>query len=265
MMPLASPADLPSFLAAFAAGLLSFVSPCVLPLVPVYLSYISGESAQAIKRGAVGRWPLFVRSLAFVFGFTAVFVALAFLTGGGMNFAGQAARLVIMRVGGAVVILFALNVWFDFLPFLRATLKPNLGPASRNQVNPVSAGNGGPLATTLLGSARAIALGMAFAAGWTPCVGPILASILLFAGQSGDVTHAIALLALYSAGLGVPFLIVGLFLDRATPLLDWFKRHDRVIKAVSALLLAALGLAMLTGSLTRVTAFLTSALGAAGR
>jgi cytochrome c-type biogenesis protein len=253
--------DLPGLFATFAAGLLSFLSPCVLPLVPAYLSFISGESVSSLKSGGVRKFPLLVRSLAFVAGFTAVFVALAVFVGGGMGFAsggsGFAAmriRALLPRIAGALIIVVALNVAFDFIPFLRNTFKP----VPKNSGNrPDGAGEAGPFrAFASLG--KAILLGMTFAAGWTPCVGPILSSILLFAAQDGDAFRSAGLLAVYSAGLGIPFVLAGLFLDRMTGLLDWFKRHATGVRIVSAILLGVLGLAMLTGGLSGVTATLSS-------
>lgn len=262
--------ELPGFLATFAAGFLSFLSPCVLPLVPAYLSFISGESVSALKTGAVRRFPLLLRSLAFVAGFTVVFVALAMLVGGGMGFAvggaGFAAarlRALLPRIAGALIILVALNVAFDFIPFLRNTFKPatkNSGKGSGGKGaagESGEAGEGSPLAA-LVSFGKAIILGMTFAAGWTPCVGPILSSILLFAAQDGDALRSAGLLAVYSAGLGIPFVLAALFLDRMTGLLDWFKRHATGVRVVSAVLLGVLGFAMLTGGLPGVTGFLSS-------
>jgi cytochrome c-type biogenesis protein len=246
--------DMPGLFATFAAGLLSFLSPCVLPLVPAYLSFISGESVSSLKSGSARRFPLLLRSLAFVAGFTAVFVALAVFVGGGMGFAGARVRLVLPRIAGAFIVVIALNVAFDFIPFLRNTFKP--APKTGGP-RPVKADASGPLGV-VVSLGKAVLLGMTFAAGWTPCVGPILSSILLFAAQDGNALRSAGLLAVYSAGLGIPFVLAGLFLDRMTGLLDWFKRHSTGVRVISAILLGSLGLAMLTGGLAGVTAALTS-------
>ncbi len=222
--------DVPGLFAALAAGLLSFLSPCVLPLIPVYLSFISGESVEAL-RGARRRWVLLGRSATFVAGFTVVFVALALAFGGGMGLVGMGSSRAVMRaltrVAGVVVILLAINILFDFIPFLRFERRAS------------------PRASGRIGALRAFLIGMAFAAGWTPCVGPILSSILLYAGNGGSAFRAAMLLAAYSAGLGIPFILSGLFLDRALPLLNLLKRHMRAIKIVSAVLLIALAIPLL--------------------
>ncbi len=222
---------MPSLAAAFAGGLLSFLSPCVLPLVPIYLSFVSGESAREIAGGRVPKALLASRTIFFVAGFSAVFVLLALLVGSGARLLG--AGVVVSRVAGIVVLVLAANVVLDFIPFLRAT-----------RVNTAVAPKGIP------GPARAALLGMAFAAGWTPCVGPILSSILLLAGTQADPARAASLLAAYSIGLALPFLLASLFLDRSRALLSFFQRHSRATKIASAALLALVGALMLTGGLT---------------
>jgi len=223
--------DAPGLFAAFAAGLLSFLSPCVLPLIPVYLSFISGESVEALREGSRRRWLLLGRSATFVAGFTFVFVALALAFGGGMGLVGlgssRAVMRILTRVAGVVVILLALNILFDFIPFLRF----------ERRAAPRLAGK--------IGALRAFLIGMAFAAGWTPCVGPILSSILLYAGNGGSAFRSGLLLAAYSAGLGIPFILSGLFLDRALPLMNLIKRHMLAVRIVSAILLIALAIPLL--------------------
>ena len=116
-------ASLPGLFGTFFAGLLSFLSPCVLPLIPVYLSFISGESLTEIREGSGGRMRLFLRSISFVLGFTVVFVLLAILFGTGARFIGSSVPRMIMRGAGVVVILLGLNMLFDFIPFLRGEIK----------------------------------------------------------------------------------------------------------------------------------------------
>lgn len=222
--------ETPGLLAAFAAGLLSFLSPCVLPLVPVYLSFISGESVAAIKSGGTRKWTLLARSGLFVAGFSAVFTALSIVVvGGGMLALGAGYAAIVSRIAGIAVVILALNMLFDFIPFLRIERRadPKLGGK--------------------IGGARAFLIGMAFAVGWTPCVGPILSSILLYAGNGGNGFRAALLLVAYSGGLGVPFILSGLFLDRAMPVMAFVKRHMRAVQIASAVLLIAFAVPLLLG------------------
>lgn len=219
----------PGLFAAFTAGLLSFLSPCVLPLIPVYLSFISGESASALKEGTVKRGLLILRTLYFIAGFTLVFVTMGIVFGGGMRFIGSSASSIITRISGILVIILAFNTMFDFIPFLRTEVR-------------ASAHTG-----------KAILLGMAFAAGWTPCIGPILSSILMFAGRDGNIAYSAILLSLYSLGLGIPFLLTGIFFDRSAPVLAWLKRHFLAVRIISGILLLLFGIALLTDSLSNTT------------
>lgn len=221
--------EVPGLAAAFAAGLLSFLSPCVLPLVPGYLSFITGRSASSIKAGTVSRPLVFVRTVFFVLGFTVVFVALGFAFRGAFAIGG--ARRALTVIAGAIVVVFGLNTLFEFARFLEI----------EKRFHPVR-GKGGP--------SGAFLLGLAFSAGWSPCVGPMLGSILLYAGRSGTTIQAVALLASYTIGFSLPFLAAGLFFERAKGLLDFFKRHGLAVRVVSGLLLIGLGLAMLLGQLT---------------
>ncbi len=232
--------SLPGLFGSFAAGLLSFLSPCVLPLIPVYLSFISGESLADIREGKNGRMQLFIRSLAFVLGFTVVFVLLAMLFGTGAHFIGSNMPIVIMRIAGVLIIILGLNVLFDFIPFLRTEIKAQ------------APGNAASIGKSFL-------FGMLFAAGWSPCIGPILSSILIFAAQSGNAFHAAFLLCAYSLGLGLPFLLVGFFFDKAEPALKWFKQHAHGIKITSGIFLICFGLLMLTSGLSSFTVFLMKA------
>jgi len=223
-----------SFAVAFGAGLLSFLSPCVLPLIPGYLSFISGAGTEEIKSGSK-RAGVFYRTLFFVFGFSAVFVALGVIfSGGGMLAAGQSNRILSI-VAGSIVIVLGLNTMFGFLRFLNAEAKAHVTS------KPTSA-------------AGAFVVGMAFGAGWTPCIGPILASILFMAARSGGALDAILLLGTYSAGLALPFLGAGLFFERLSPLWAWFKRHGQGVRIASGLLLVAIGLSMALGKLTAINA-----------
>jgi cytochrome c-type biogenesis protein len=227
---------------AFGAGLLSFLSPCVLPLIPGYLSFISGYGLADIREGR-GRGRIFAKTLSFVLGFTLVFAALGLLfAGGGAAFGGGVASLGTVRTGvplsrvftvaaGIIVIILGVNLVFDFLKIL--SFERRMLPASAPA-----------------GFVGAILFGMAFAAGWSPCIGPILASILLTAAREANFGRSLLLLGAYSLGLALPFIATGLFFDRLKPLLDFFKRHALKVRIVSGILLVSIGLAMAFGRLS---------------
>lgn len=228
--------QLPGVALSFAAGLLSFLSPCVLPLIPVFLSFIMGESILEKTSREKMRYKLLGRTLLFVAGFSFVFVLLALVFGGGMRFLGSSASLIISRISGVLVLLLGINLLFNLLPFLAQEFRIDTkGKIDR------------------LGWLRAPLFGMAFAAGWTPCIGPILSTILLYAGNSGNAAHAAILLSAYSFGLGLPFILTGIFFDRATPILSWFKRHMTAVRVISGLLLIGFGLAIITGGISGIT------------
>lgn len=216
----------PAMLIALAAGILSFLSPCVLPIVPPYLAYMSGISLTG-PPAAAGRAVL--PALFFVLGLSTVFLLLGFAASAfGAFFLDY--QTVFARVSGAVVIFFGLH----FLHVLRI---PLLDREAR-----LDAGDRG-------GSALgAYVLGLAFAFGWTPCIGPQLGAILSLAASEANVARGTTLLAVYAAGLGLPFLLAGLFLHRATGVMNRLKRHMGVIERAMGLLLLAVGLALLTGA-----------------
>jgi cytochrome c-type biogenesis protein len=218
-----------SALIAFGAGLLSFVSPCIIPLIPSWLFFIGGTGLEA------GRNRVFLRTFFFVLGFSAVFISSsvvfsALVIVSGIRYMDIAA--------GIIIIIFGLNVLFDFLKFLNFEKRFRFD--SR-------AGNGG-----------AFLIGAAFGAGWTPCVGPILASILLLAGQSGRLHLAVLYLGLYSAGLGLPFLGAALFFDRFLKSAEKLKKHAPLIRKASAVLLIVTGILILSGRFQAVNRLLQS-------
>lgn len=227
-----SPLGAISFPAAFVAGLLSFLSPCILPIIPGYMSFISGKSMEELGSGQE-RAAVFLRTLFFVAGFSLVFSLLGIIFSTSSLFiAGNGGRIISM-VAGAIIILFGLNLLFDFLRFLNVELRGHV------QKKPTSA-------------AGAFIVGMAFGAGWTPCIGPMLTSILLLAAQTGSSSQALGLLLVYSAGIGLPFILAGLFFPRLTRLLQWMKQHRLKIRIASGLLLIGLGMLMLFGRLTYI-------------
>lgn len=233
--------NVPGLLSAAIAGLLSFLSPCVIPLVPAYLSFISGASIQSLSsKEARGR--VFARSLFFAAGFTLAFVAFGIAFSGSAMFIGQGGgKRAVGIAGGILVILFGLNMIFDLIkPLGRDTRL--LGRFSGRK----TAGNLG-----------ALALGLAFAAGWSPCIGPILSSILIYASRQENIPKAAGLMLAYSTGFALPFLAAGLFFDRVRPMLAFFSRHGKIVRYVSGTILIFFGATMATGSLTALTAFLS--------
>jgi cytochrome c-type biogenesis protein len=237
-----------SFFIAFAAGLLSFLSPCILPIIPSFLSFLGGVSHGDLIGQRASRKAVFFQTLFFVAGFSTVFVALgAVFSSAGLMLAG--AQTLVYRVAGIVVVIFGLNIVFDFWKALNIERRFHLNKRPRG----------------LLGSAL---IGLAFGAGWTPCVGPILASILFLAGTSGTMTRGIALLAIYSMGLGAPFLLAGLFFSSFTRYAERLRARMHGIKVASGIFLIFLGVLIFIGSLARLnTAFfgLAAALGRWGQ
>lgn len=222
-----------SMMAALFAGTISFLSPCVLPLVPGYVSYIAGHSAlaRASDGTATLRLHAVALSLCFVLGFSTIFV----LLGASATALGQlllAYRHELSIVGGVVVIGFGL--------FALGLVRPSW--LLRDLHFAVPAAGGGPIA--------AYALGMAFAFGWSPCIGPILGAILTMSATSTSVANGIALLGVYSIGLGVPFLLAAAFTDGLVARLRSIGRAGRVLQWVAGGVMIAMGAAMITGYLS---------------
>lgn len=209
---------------AFAAGLLSFVTPCALALLPVYLAFL-GDAA-AVSFGGQGtasvRTAVLPNALLFVAGFTAIFVLLGTSVGllGSALFRVQEVR----QLAGVLVIglgVLTTGVFGPVLDRVRIGLDPSLLPTAR--------------------SARALALGALVAVGWTPCIGPVLGAILTMGAASGSAPVAALLLVAYSAGLAVPFLAAALALPRLRPLLDTLRRHHRVVQVIAGVLIIGIG------------------------
>ena len=233
----------PGIFSAALAGLLSFLSPCVLPLVPAYLSFISGSTAAQISSGQ-SRGKIFLRSLAFSGGFTLAFSIMGVLFSGGAMFVGKSMSAYYIGIaGGVIVIILGINLIFDFIQVLNTDSRL-IGKFTGKKAS---------------GMASSMALGLAFAAGWSPCIGPILASILLFAGREGNIGKALALLVAYSAGFAIPFIASGLFFDRLRPLMRFFTNHGKSVRIVSGLVLVAFGIAMAFGSLGSISALASQA------
>ena len=225
-----------SFLAAFGAGVLSFISPCVLPLVPGYISFVSGvsfdqmQAADAASRAATRRQML-ITSLAFVLGFSLVFICLgASATAIGHLLRHQ--KTILERIAGAVIIIFGLHLagifrikWLD---------KDTRVQTSGRPASPIGA----------------FLVGLAFAFGWTPCIGPILGGILAIAGSKNSVGEGVGLLAVYSAGLGIPFLVTSLAIDRFFVASKRIRKYYKPIEIASGALLVVLGVLIFTNRFT---------------
>lgn len=235
------------YLAAFAGGVVSFLSPCVLPIVPAYLAIITGLDVEQLRDAdrplvRIGR-----DTLLFIAGFSAVFIALGLsaTTFGQALFRNQS---VLTRVSGAVVLamaLFMLGSLFLNAPWMyqERRFHPKL-----SRFGPFTA----PVA------------GVAFGFGWTPCIGPVLTSILAVAASQGDVGQGAALLAVYSAGLGLPFLVTGLAFGRLAGALGWVKRHVQGLTVTSSFALAAFGVLLVMDRLVWLTGELQQGLDAVG-
>jgi cytochrome c-type biogenesis protein len=224
--------------AAFAAGTLSFLSPCVLPLVPPYLVYMTGTSLERLADAEPAprvRRETVAASLLFVLGFTTVFVALG-ASASAVGAVLHAYSDVLGKIAGAVIVVMGLH-------FLGLTPIAWLMREKRVQVaKPV-------------GLWGAYVMGLAFAFGWTPCIGPVLSTILGVAASKETVAEGAGLLAVYSAGLGVPFIAAALFVEPVTALLSRFKRHMAIIEMAMGGLLVLTGIAFIAASVTTFNFF----------
>ncbi len=223
--------------AAFAAGLLSFVSPCVLPLVPGYLSAISGLSGRSIEPGQERRPASAILTPAVIFclSFTAIFVALGMFATG-LSAPLRNDRNTIEEIAGVLLVL--LGLFFLLTPFV-TRLNREWHPERLLE----KAGSGGP-----------VIAGAAFAVGWTPCTGPILGAILTTAAQRSGVGGGAFLLLAYSLGLAIPFLLSAVAFDRFTGAFKWLRDHYTVITVISGAILVAVGVLVFEHEMTRLTA-----------
>jgi cytochrome c-type biogenesis protein len=226
---------------ALVAGVVSFTSPCALPLLPGYVSYVStlappaGTSRSATQTPAPApvRDRVVTGTLLFILGFTVVFTALG-ATASGLALLLAQHRATINVVGGAFIIAMGLVTAGALrLPLLHRQMRMDLSRIGR-------------------GPGSAVTLGAAFAFGWTPCVGPVLAAILTTAAGSGTVARGALLLLVYSVGLGIPFLLVALGVRRGRLQLGWLRRNSRKIEVFGGMLLVAMGIGVATGSWTRL-------------
>jgi cytochrome c-type biogenesis protein len=229
-----------TLLAAFAAGFLSFVSPCVLPLIPGYISFVSGVSLEEMRgetAAHASRAQVFTTSLAFVVGFSIVFVALgASATAIGKFLLAQLPLL--SKIAGAILIIFGLHTMGVFrLAFLETEKR------MQAQKKPA-----GPLG--------ALVVGLAFAFGWTPCIGPILGGILAVAASKNSISEGVLLLAVYSLGLGIPFLLTSLAINQFFSATKRIRKYYHAIEVTSGVLLVAIGALIFSGQLTIIVRYL---------
>jgi cytochrome c-type biogenesis protein len=223
---------LPAMLIALAAGILSFLSPCVLPIVPPYLAYMGGISMQDMTGddGAARRKTI-APAAFFVLGLSTVFLFLGFTASTFGRFFLEYQDL-FAKISGAVIIIFGLHFLHVFrIPFLDRDMR-------------VDAGDQGGTAF------GAYILGLAFAFGWTPCIGPQLGAILSLAASEASVARGTVLLGVYAAGLGIPFLLAAIFVQRSMTLMNRLKPHMRKIEIAMGALLIVVGVALLTGAFT---------------
>jgi cytochrome c-type biogenesis protein len=228
---------IPAMFVALAAGVLSFLSPCVLPVVPPYLAYMGGVSVSELEHQSAARRRVLMAAIFFVLGLSTIFIllGLAFSTMGRaflqyQDYFNTIAAVVVMVLGAHFIGIFRIG-------FLDREMR-------------LDAGDKG-------GSAfGAYLLGLAFAFGWTPCLGPILGAILSLAASEGSIGRGTALLAVYAVGLGIPFLLVAAFFPRLKGVMGWMKRHMGQIERTSGLLLWTVGLMMLTGQFAAMSYWL---------
>lgn len=227
----------PAMSIALLAGIVSFLSPCVLPIVPPYLAYMSGMTVGEMSDGASRRSRATITALFFVLGLSTVFLFLGFAASAFGAFFLQN-QVLFSQISGAVIIVFGLH----FLGVFRIGL---LDREAR-----MDAGDQGG------SSFGAYILGLAFAFGWTPCIGPQLGAILTLAASEASVTRGTFLLGVYALGLGIPFLLAAMFMSRAMGVMNRLKRHMHTIEKVMGALLVFVGAAMLFGLFTRFSFWL---------
>ncbi|MBN2982286.1 cytochrome c biogenesis CcdA family protein [Cohnella algarum] len=227
-----------SVFAAFAAGMLSFLSPCVFPLIPAYVSHLTGSSFQDGKL-VVYRGKLIVQSLSFIVGFSLVFIAM----GASASFIGRffaQERDLIQKISGLLIIVFGLQMVGLFN--LRLLMSGKTWEINTNRSR---------------GAIRSLLTGVAFGAGWSPCVGLALSSILLLAGSAETLWNGIGLLAVYSLGLGVPFLLISWLLTYSMKIMKKMNRWIPLLSKLNGWLLIGLGFLLFTGQLQKISAWLS--------
>ena len=218
------------YVISFLEGIITFISPCLLPMLPIYISYFAGGGERSTKKTLTG-------AIGFVVGFTVVFILMGALAGTVGSFLKEH-QTAVNIISGIVVIFFGLN-------FL-GVFKLNLVRGSNRSVD-----------TSNMGFFSAMLFGMIFSLGWTPCVGAFLGSTLMLASQQGSVLAGTLMLLAYSLGLGVPFILSAVLIDKLKSAFDWIKRNYKVINIVSGSLLILIGILMAAGTLGRLLSLLS--------
>ena len=222
---------------AFLAGLASFLSPCVFSLVPAYVGYLGGRTVSSAKSEVPSRWVTFSHGLAFVLGFSVVFILLGVAASalGGVLYD---LRTWVAKIGGIVVIIFGLHMTGIFrIPFLEYDLRPQSTPDRRR------------------GYAASALMGVFFSAGWSPCVGPVLGAILTFAVNGGSIAHGVSMLSAYSAGLAIPFLLAALGIGWVTTILRRYGKVMRYAEIVMGVILVIVGGMLFFGTFQLLSRF----------
>lgn len=218
------------YVISFLEGIITFISPCLLPMLPIYITYFAGGGERSTKK----TW---MNAFGFVLGFTLVFTAMGALAGTLGSFLNRH-QIALNIVSGLIVILFGLN----YLGVLRLHIFRGSGRSMDNHD---------------LGFFSALLFGVIFSLGWTPCVGAFLGSALMLASQQGHVLEGTLMLLVYSLGLGIPFLASAVLIDQLKSAFDWIKRHYSIINTVCGYLLIVVGLLMATGLIGRVLTILS--------
>ncbi len=215
---------------SFLEGIITFISPCLLPMLPIYISYFAGGGERKVKKTLLG-------ALGFVLGFTAVFMSMGALAGTVGSFLHRY-QTAVNIVSGLIVIFFGLNFIGVF--------KFNLFKGSKSKVN-----------TENMNFFTCVLFGIVFSVGWTPCVGAFLGSALMLASQQGHVLEGMMMLLTYSLGLGIPFILSAVLIDYLKSIFDFIKKNYKIINIVSGSFLVVIGLFMATGLFGRFLALLS--------
>lgn len=218
------------YIISFLEGIITFISPCLLPMLPIYISYFAGGGERSMKKTLTG-------AIGFVIGFTVVFTAMGALAGTLGSFL-KVHQTAVNVISGLVVIFFGLN----FLGILHI----NLFNGSRASMD-----------TSNMSFFSAMLFGVIFSLGWTPCVGAFLGSALALASQQGSILTGTLMLLSYSLGLGVPFILSAVLIDNLKTTFDWIKRNYRIINLISGSLLVIIGILMMTGTLGQLLSLLS--------
>ena len=217
------------YFVSFLEGIITFISPCLLPMLPFYVSFFAGGGERTTRKTLKG-------ALGFVLGFTMMFVAMGALAGTIGSFLNQN-QMAVNIVSGLIVIFFGLNYMGVF------KIKLFKGKRFKKSED--------------MGFFFNVLFGLVFSVGWTPCVGAFLGSALMLASQRGHMAEGMLMLLVYSLGLGIPFVLCAILIDKLKSTIDWFKNHYKIINTVSGLLLVVIGLMMATGTFGRLLALLS--------